>query len=87
MQHKTETVDINVVMQLTFGRTSKNGPIQSRTNANIAQETTDVSWVRPPDITWTVDRDNEADNGRHEKHDPIIFDAPNANNSWLKSIS
>lgn len=71
----------------TFGKSSKNGPIQSRTNVNMPHETSDAICVRPPVDSCMADRDSDADSGRHEKNDPNTFDAPSASSSWLKSIS
>jgi hypothetical protein len=59
-----------------LGRGSKNGPISSKTSSNKRQDTTLASCVFPPTVCWIKLLDNDAENGRHEKNDPRILEAP-----------
>lgn len=67
---------ILVNQKLTLGKTSKNGPIQSKTNKSKTHEIIDASCVFPPTVCWMRDRDKEADTGKHEKNDPRMFPEP-----------
>lgn len=72
---------------LTFGNSSKNGPIQSKTNVRIPHEISEAICVLPPVVCCMAERDSDAANGIHEKNEPTTLPEPIANSSWLKSIS
>lgn len=63
-------------MNLTLGRTSKNGPIHSKTKRRMTQEMSDASCVTPPTVCWINERDSDAENGMHEKNEPRMFPEP-----------
>lgn len=58
---------------LTFGRASKSGPIQSKTNSKNKQENKLVSCVFPPTISWTKLLDNDTATGAQLKKLPQIL--------------
>lgn len=61
---------------LTLGRSSKKGPIQSKTLNKMLQEIKLASWVRPPTVCWINDLDNDAHEGMQEKNEPTRFPRP-----------
>ena len=63
-------------LSLTFGRGSKNGPINSKTNSNRMQDTRLASCVFPPTASWIKLLESDVANGRQAKNDPRILEAP-----------
>ena len=61
---------------LTLGKSSKKGPIQSKTLNKMLQEIILANWVWPPTVCWINDLDNEAQDGIQEKKDPTRFPRP-----------
>ena len=72
--------------KIALGKSLNKGPANKSTQSNIKTETTEVMWVRPPALTWTIVRDMEAVIGKDWKKDPNTLEAPMAINSWLGSI-